>query len=176
MGRENSLALTVTGADRLISLVLVACVGLLAAGLVLPALSVSHLFVRRDYSILSGVTALWQSGDYILAVVVGAFSVLLPTAKALLCGAVWFAVPRQAPQTHRIVTLLARISKWSMLDVFIIALTVLALEGSLLTSADVGIGIVCFAAAVLLSTLCLSRMARLLERPSPAPAGISRGN
>ena len=48
------------------------------------------------------------------------------------------------------------------LDVFIIALTVLVLEGSLISAADVHVGLIAFAAAVLLSTIGLKRMATLI--------------
>jgi uncharacterized paraquat-inducible protein A len=47
-----------------------------------------------------------------------------------------------------------------MLDVFIIAVMVLALEGSLFTTSDVHAGIVLFAAAVVSSTLALLRLSR----------------
>ena len=49
------------------------------------------------------------------------------------------------------------VSKYSMLDVFIVALTVMILDGRLLTSASAGPGIFCFAASVLLSTWALAR-------------------
>ena len=52
----------------------------------------------------------------------------------------------------------AAISKWSMLDVFIVALLVVALEGSLLTTADIHVGIVLFAAAVVTSTIGTHRL------------------
>jgi uncharacterized paraquat-inducible protein A len=44
------------------------------------------------------------------------------------------------------------------LDVFIVALTVLAVEGSLLAAADVHLGIVLFAISVILSTLAIQRL------------------
>lgn len=162
MGRQGSLAATAAGGDRLVGPVLILSLVLLAAGLALPALSVGNFFFRKDYSILQGVWSFWKAGNYLLFVVVGLFSVLLPTIKTLLCTYVWFAVPRADPGAGRLVAVLAGISKWSMLDVFIIALTVLLMEGSLLTSADVHVGIVAFAAAVLLSTIGLQRMAALM--------------
>ena len=45
-----------------------------------------------------------------------------------------------------------------MLDVFVVALTVLVLDGRLLTSASAGPGIFCFAGSVLLSTWALQRI------------------
>jgi paraquat-inducible protein A len=162
MERKGSLAATARGRDQWIGPMLILSLILLAVGLALPALSVGNFLFRKDYSILQGVWAFWKAGKYFLFVVVGAFSVLLPAAKTLLCAFVWFAVPRAHPRAAKLVRLLAAISKWSMLDVFIIAITVLVLEGSLLSSADVHVGVIAFAAAVLLSTVAVKRMAALV--------------
>jgi len=47
-----------------------------------------------------------------------------------------------------------------MLDVLVVALTILLLEGSLVTRADIGLGIVLFGSAVILSTIATHRLAR----------------
>lgn len=163
MERKGSLAATVRGRDEWIGPMLILSLVLLAAGFMLPALSIGNVLFRKNYSILQGVWAFWLAGKYFLFVAVGAFSVLLPAAKILLCAYVWFAVPRDNPQAAKLVRLLAGLSKWSMLDVFIIALTVLVMEGSLIGTADVHVGIIAFACAVLLSTVGLQRMAALVE-------------
>lgn len=163
MERRGSLAATVKGRDEWIGPLLILSLVLLALGLALPALSFGNFLFRRDYSILQGVWSFWQSGKYFLFVAVGAFSVLLPAAKILLCAAIWFAVPREDPRAVKLMALLALVSKWSMLDVFIIALTVMVMEGSLIGTADIRFGIVAFAAAVLLSTFGLQRMAALVS-------------
>lgn len=162
MERAGSLAATVRGHDRWVGPLLILSLILLLFGLALPALSVGNFILRKQYSILQAVAALWQSGEYFLSLVVGAFSVLLPAAKTLLCAYVWFAVPRDHPGAGALVRLLANLSKWSMLDVFIIALTVLALEGSLFSTADIHGGVIAFAIAVVLSTIGLKRMAALM--------------
>jgi paraquat-inducible protein A len=162
MGRAGSLAATATGRDCLIGPMLILSLVLLAVGLALPALSVGTFLFRRDYSILQGVWAFWKAGNYFLFVIVGLFSVVLPAVKTLLCAYVWYAVPRANGQAAKLVGVLAALSKWSMLDVFIIAVTVLVMEGSLLTSADIHVGLIAFAAAVLLSTIGLKRMATLM--------------
>lgn len=170
MGRAGSPAATATGRDRLIGLMLILSLVLLAAGLALPALSVGTFLFRRDYSILQGVWAFWKAGNYFLFVIVGLFSVVLPAVKTLLCAYVWYAVPRANGRAAKLVGVLAALSKWSMLDVFIIAITVLVMEGSLLSSADIHVGLFAFAAAVLLSTLGLKRMATLMGKTDAQPA------
>lgn len=171
MERSGSLSATVQGRDQWIGPMLLLSLVLLALGLTLPALSIGNIFVRRDYSLLQAVWAFWTGGNYFLFVVVGAFSVLVPAAKTLLCTIIWFAVPRDHGRALRLVSLLASLSKWSMLDVFIIAITVMMLEGSLISRADVHVGIIAFAAAVLLSTVATRRMAALI---GPQAADQSR--
>lgn len=163
MGRAGSPATTAMGRDRVIGPMLILSLVLLTAGLALPALSVGTFLFRKDYSILQAVWAFWKAGNYFLFVIVGLFSAVLPALKTLLCAYVWYAVPRGNARAAKLVGVLAALSKWSMLDVFIIAITVLVMEGSLLTSADIHIGLVAFAAAVLLSTIGLKRMAALTD-------------
>jgi membrane protein implicated in regulation of membrane protease activity len=52
-----------------------------------------------------------------------------------------------------------------MLDVLVVALTILFLEGTLATSADTGLGVIFFAGAVILSTIATHRIARRREQP-----------
>lgn len=170
MGRTGSPAATATGRDRLIGPMLVLSLALLTAGLALPALSLGTFLFRRDYSILQAVWSFWKAGNFFLFVIVGLFSVVLPAAKTLLCAYVWYGVPRVHARAAKLVRVLAALSKWSMLDVFIIAITVLVMEGSLLTSADIHVGLFSFAAAVLLSTIGLRRMAALIDKPGARPA------
>ncbi len=126
---------------------------LLAPGLLLPAITVERLWFEIDYSILGAVAALAGDGDWFLALVIGAFSVAFPIAKLAFAGWTWIS----GRTGGRMVAAMGAVSKYSMLDVFIVALTVMILDGRLLTSASAGPGIFCFAASVLLSTWALAR-------------------
>ena len=68
---------------------------------------------------------------------------------------------RDSAAARRLLAWLSVVSKWSMLDVFIIAVTVLVVDGQLLTSADIHAGIIFFAAAVLLSTFSVRQLSAL---------------
>ena len=133
---------------------------LLVAGLTMPAISITHLMVFTDtYSIAGTVLSLWSGGKYALFALVAFFSLLFPSMKILI--ALWAWYDGDDDRTRRLCTLFAVVSKWSMLDVFIVALTVLAIEGSLFTAADIHLGVVFFAVAVIASTIALQRVARL---------------
>ena len=148
--------------DRLAGGLLLVAVPLLVAGLAMPAISITRLFVFTDtYSIAGAVFAFWASGNYLLFARVFFFSLLFPAAKILIALWAWGVGEQDGDDEtlRRLCRLFAAISKWSMLDVFIVAITVLAVEGSLFAAADVHLGIVLFALSVILSTLAIQRLA-----------------
>ena len=149
--------------DPVAGLLLLTALPLLVAGLVMPAISITKLFVFTDtYSIAGTVFKFWSGGNYLLFVVVLFFSLLFPAAKIIIALWAWVvgSGAKEGETLRRLCRLFAAISKWSMLDVFIVALTVLAVEGSLIAAADVHLGIVLFAASVVLSTLAIQRLSR----------------
>ncbi len=148
------------GRDRIAGGLLLLALPLLVAGLVMPAISITHFMVFTDtYSIAGTVFSLWAGGKYVLFAIVAFFSLLFPSAKILI--ALWAWYEGDGTRTKRLCALFAAVSKWSMLDVFIVALTVLAVEGSLFTAADIHLGVVFFAVAVIASTVALQRVARI---------------
>ena len=167
--RPGTLAAHATGHDRLVGLWLVLAAALLGAGLFLPAVTVRKMFVlAREYSLAEAVFAFATAGDWFLFLITFAFTIAFPVAKLVVCLALWFAVPHAGARGGRLAGALAGLSKWSMLDVFMIALVVLVVDGQLLSSADVHVGVIAFAAAVVASTYGARRIAVLLARPEGA--------
>ena len=152
--------------DGLAGGLLLLALPLLVAGLTLPAISITHLGVFTDtYSIVGTVLAFWEGGKYLLFAVVLFFSLVFPAVKIAIALWAWWAGQRDGSRLRRLCAVFAAVSKWSMLDVFIVALTVLVVEGSLFTAADVHLGIVLFAASVIASTVAIQRLARRVPAP-----------
>ena len=149
------------GIDRALGPVLGASLAALVAGLLLPAITIRSLGFARDYSLLDSVFAFLDDSDWFLFVVTFVFSVLFPLTKIVAGLVLWYLLDGAQPAARRLLDALAGLSKWSMLDVFIIALVVLVADGRLLTSADVGIGAIVFSLAVLSSTWAVRRLAKL---------------
>lgn len=173
---RRTLASGATGIDRTAGPALLACLPLLVAGLVLPSLHFQNLWVlNQEYSLWSAAWAFWDKRHYSLFAVLFGFTVVMPVAKVLLGLWVFYAADSASLPARRWLHALSAVSKWSMLDVFIVAIMILALEGSLLTAASLGIGIALFAAAVVLSGWAYGRLARLAlhvstEKESPPHA------
>lgn len=149
------------GIDRALGVVLLASLAALISGLLLPAITVRSMFIGRDFSLLESVFSFLQAGDWFLFAVTFLFSVVFPVFKIVAGLVLWFAVDATSVYARPLLGWLATLSKWSMLDVFIIALVVLVADGRLLSSADIQIGAIVFSVAVLVSTWATRRLSML---------------
>ncbi len=134
---------------------------LLAGGLFLPALTLSRFFFSEQHSLAGAVFAFAAAGNWFLFTVTFLLTILFPLGKVGACAALWLLAPRGGATARRLAAWLAALSRWSMADVFIIALVVLAVDGSLFTTADLHIGVLLFTAGVLLSTWAARRVQAL---------------
>ena len=150
---------------------LVATLGLLVVAWFLPMMTITKLFFWSDrVSIAGAVVALWGEGDYFIFLVIFLFSMLFPFAK--LAGGLWLwaRVTPGDQRSGRLAAWIKGLSKWSMLDVFVAALVVVAIKVTIVSDVSIHSGIYVFTAAVLLSTLWLAWLERMLAAPA-SPAG-----
>lgn len=139
---------------------------LLVSGLILPVLSVQQFWIWSDsISVVGGVWQLFEAGQYLLFVIVGAFSVCLPVAKLLLLIRI---VLSQAPYQHRLLqTLLHRLhdwGRWAMLDVLVVAILIIVVKSGAAVQVQVETGLYLFIAAVLLIMFLTGRVRRLSHK------------
>ncbi|MEX3557533.1 MAG: paraquat-inducible protein A [Burkholderia sp.] len=123
----------------------------------LPIMRTASIVGAQEDTIMSGVVYFWVSGDWPLAVVVFVASILVPMLKL---GALTILVisaqrrfawrPVQCTQLYRIVE---RIGRWSMLDVFVVTLTVALVHVRSLAEITAGPGALAFSSVVILSML-----------------------
>lgn len=141
---------------RTTSLLLAAVFAYIPANL-LPIMHASTLGRFEDDTILGGVAYFWSSGDWPLAVVVFIASVLVPMLKLAVLtlltltarrGSAWR--PRECTALYRLVE---RIGRWSMLDVFVVALTVTLVHFGSFAVITAGPAALAFAAVVILTML-----------------------
>lgn len=151
---------------------LAGALALLATGLTLPILEVEAFLLFRDpVSILDGVALLWQDGEWLVAAIVLAFSAVFPTAKIAAALALWIRLRRKHRVAPRWARLLAAIGRWSMLDVFVVALAVFSIKASALGEAHVERAIIPFLAAIALTAAATWRLERIARgfMGDPAP-------
>lgn len=147
------------------ALALCASAGLLVAGVTLPILTVERFFFFTDtFSIVDAVGTLADEGEWLLAVVIGGFSVVFPVFKIIAAAGLW-RMATGGGQVHvRAVRWLHTLGRWSMLDVLVAALVVVSAKASAIADASTEPGLYCFiAASVVLAgvTLWLEKAAEL---------------
>ena len=161
----RSLAATARGADRWLGLYFMAVSGLLVAGWTLPIMTVHKLvFFAEEVSILAGAGQLWANGHYFLCVVVLAFSVAFPALKMLVALTLWYGADTRGTDLAGLLGWLEAFGRWSMIDVFVAALTIVAIQISIVSDVTTHAGLYVFTAAVVLSMAGVRRLVVLARR------------
>lgn len=137
----------------------------------------SILGTQRD-TIMSGVIYLWLSGSHLLAGVVLIASIIVPLLKmlilTLLLTSVHFKSTWRIRQQTRLYGLVEIIGRWSMLDIFVVALLAALVRAGALATIIPGGGALAFASVVVLTMLAsLSFDPRLLWDALDAPPASS---
>ncbi len=159
------LADTARGPERALGAMLLACAALLVLGWLLPLMTIHRFFFLSDeISILQGVIELWRHDETLLAFVLVTFSMIFPLAKLAVALSLWSADRLDEAELARRVRWLAICGKWSMLDVFVVALVVVSVKLSLIADVEVHAGIYVFAGAIIVSMLCTDRILQLAQR------------
>jgi len=124
---------------------------------ILPVLITSTPNGTEADTILDGVVLLYQSGSWVLALIVLVASVMIPIGKiAVLCALCVVAVYRTRIDPHdctRLYRTVEFIGRWSMLDVFVDAFVVGIVQLPPIMSVAPGPGVPFFAGTAVLTLL-----------------------
>ena len=140
----------------------------LVAGLSLPILTVEKTVFwqhwENHYSVFVGVMELGKQGDWLLAIILFFFSMVFPFAKL---GALWtlWHKPMSQPERLHLLKWLGLMGKWSMLDVFVVAILIVAAKLRGLTEVQPRVGLYLFGLAIILSMLTTMRVEQLARKP-----------
>jgi paraquat-inducible protein A len=122
-----------------------------------PIMHTASILGSEDDTIMSGVALFWNDGDIPLAIVIFVASILVPMLKLLSIGFLLISVQRRSRWQPRQRTAMFRIvegiGRWSMLDVFVITLTVALVRFNTLAVITAGPGALAFASVVVLTML-----------------------
>lgn len=111
----------------------VLALGLFVPGIIMPMFTlnmdmtvtitgagINSELLNKELSILKTVEELWQQERILVAVLIFVFSVVIPLTKTSLLTFVYFIKKKQRQQ--RIANFVTMIGKWSMADVFVVAI------------------------------------------------------
>lgn len=153
------------GRDRLLPIAIVVTLALLAAGLALPVMTVDRFFVfSQRFSILESLDALWRAREYLLFAAVGLFSVVFPVGKLAACLWLWLAADISSAGFGKLLVAIDHLGRWSMLDVFLLAILLVIVRTESVGSAHTAIGLYAFAAAVVASILIAQWIKAAVDR------------
>ncbi|MDQ6912019.1 MAG: paraquat-inducible protein A [Verrucomicrobiota bacterium] len=119
----------------------------------LPVLKVESFTGDSQNTIMGGVIQFWQQADYPVAIIIFAASVVIPVLKIISIVALCLAArsgrsPRGMSRLYRITEFIGR---WSMVDVFVVAILVAVVQLGSTISIHPGAGAISFAAVVVLT-------------------------
>ncbi len=122
---------------------------------VLPVTITRSLFGVQSDTIMSGVAYFWNTGSYDLAIIIFTASIFVPLAKLLALSFLTLLAQRRIRwdpvQCTRLYRMVEFIGKWSMLDVFVVALLATLVNFSTLAAISAGPGAIAFAAVVVIT-------------------------
>ena len=123
---------------------------------VLPVMETGSLFGSQSDTIMSGVVYLWVTGSWPLAALIFFASIMVPLAKLARAPrarrvprsarSAWR--PRERTRLYRVVEFVGR---WSMLDIFVVAILVALVQFQALATIKAGAGAIAFGAVVVLT-------------------------
>lgn len=123
----------------------------------LPIMTVSYFGKGEPSTIISGIIDLINNGMIPIAAVVFVASIIVPTFK--LIGLAWLLISVQRKRAMRarqrmfLFRFIEWIGRWSMLDIFVIAILVTLVNFGNFANVDANSGAIAFAAVVILTML-----------------------
>lgn len=162
---------------------------LLGIGLVAPCMRIETSFGRYDgwirllapemahqqqstYSLLGGIVAMIDHGSVALGLLLLAFSCVFPTLKLVLMAWTNETLARGG-RAGRLMALAHHVGKFSMLDVMVLAMLVIAVNGVPASELRLRWGVWAFAGSVVLSLIASLLLHRMELRKRPAKRIVS---
>jgi paraquat-inducible protein A len=123
----------------------------------LPILDTRSLLESADSTIMNGVILFWNSGSWFIAALIFFASIVVPITKLLALTLLAASVHRQSAwqpyQRTRMYRLVEFIGRWSMLDIYVVALSVSLVQLGTLASMRADWGAACFGGVVVLTMM-----------------------
>lgn len=118
-------------------------------------------FFSNTVSLLSALMSLLEKGHVLLFLIIFIFSILFPLFKLSVILFVWNS--HAGSRIQQLLKWIHRFGKWSMLDVFVVALMVVSIKFEYLADMKIHYGLYLFLSSVLMSMLIAAISLRILE-------------
>ena len=147
---------------RLLTVILLVTVALFAVGMVAPIITLNKfVLIENTFSIFSGSIELLKEGKFFLFIVITSFSIVLPLLKITVLFLLVSVKQNKTANLHRCLHWMHLFGKWSMLDVFVVAVLVVTVKLGAIASVEARYGLYAFTVAVFLTMYVTARVVRL---------------
>ena len=135
-----------------INLLLLVSLACLVVGVSAPLLTLEKMyFFENTVSLLSTIKGLYLQQEWFLFYVIAIFSLCIPAIKIASLILITNMQFEQGSFLDKTLQLIETFGKWSMLDVFVVALLLVSVKLGVLAKVDVHYGLYVFASSVLLT-------------------------
>ena len=125
------------------------------------------VLVQNTFSVLSGAVELLTEGQVFLFLVITGFSIVLPVLKLRVLYRLVSKSEIAKEKIRKQLHWMHLYGKWSMLDVFVVAVLVAAVKLGAVADVEMRFGLYAFAASVLLTMFITARIVGLTGHSSP---------
>ena len=147
----------------LTSLMLLCAILLFAVGVSVPFFDVQKFWLFTDeVSVLSGLVELARASEWFLFVIIFLFTIVFPLVKLTALGVVWWMRGSDDERADLLLRWVSQLGKWSMLDVFVVAILVVTIKSSSVARISVDLGVYLFTASVIMTQITSFRLERRL--------------
>ncbi len=138
---------------------------LLLAGLVTPLFTTQkYFFSKNTFSMLVMLEDLLEHGNFILFAIILAFSIMIPLLKIVLLYRATAVLHRKPGRAGRYIHLMHEFGRWSMLDVLVVACTIVVIKVGGLVKIEANYGLYIFAASLLMLMYITNRVVKMSDR------------
>jgi len=155
-------SLTTKQTRLILRLMLLATSVLFIIGMLAPMIHIQKfIFIKNTFSIVSGISQLFSEGQWFLFIIIGLFSLVLPIIKLVILFILTGHYSENSQSMHKHLHWMHVYGKWSMLDVFVVALLVVSVKLGAIANIEMRYGLYAFAAAVILMMIITAGVIRL---------------
>lgn len=136
---------------------------LFGTGIFFPFFHVTKLWVFDDsVSVVGGIITLFREGEYFLFAVLTVFTLLFPCIKLGLLTVIWLEREHNIARVRRLHHWVESWGRWSMLDVFVVAILIVTMKAAGLAKIQIGLGLYLFTFSVITTQFASAWVAGLL--------------
>ncbi len=150
---------------RAIPLLITAALVLFGTGVFFPFFKVTKFWVFNDaISVVGGIFTLFREGEYFLFTILTLFTLVFPCVKLGLLAIIWLEREHDLARVRRLHGWVESLGKWSMLDVFVVAILIVAMKSAAVAEIRIGFGLYLFTFSVIATQFASAWVARHLAQ------------